>query len=217
MNLKQIVLPLLTFSTLNAFTTDTTQMRIAVFSTLATYTFVYMQDQNELMIPLKYRLKNTQITLIKGKEMGQEDRALNNTQFSLVLPWKHNLYSNNNFILTGNTEFGVNRYSSDLTTSLNSVGYIYSIIPMFTYTFNNLKILQMLPYLKIGIGFALLDNTMVENREKSTQFQFNDNIGIGLTYKSYSFGYRFTHISNLGLKMPNPGLDFHQIEFNYSF
>jgi uncharacterized protein (DUF1499 family) len=70
----------------------------------------------------------------------------------------------------------------------------------------------------LGIGGYLVvmkkkANSMgiVENRVKSTYFQFSDNIEFGLENKKYSVGIRFTHLSNLGIKKPNPSVDFYQL------
>ena len=121
------------------------------------------------------------------------------------------------FNLTGHTEFNIYRWYSTDEVSLNPDGFIYSITPVFTYTFNTINILDHTPYLETGIGFAFMDSTQVENREKSTHFQFTDSIGLGFTSKSYKLGYRFTHVSNLGIEKPNPSIDLHQILISYKF
>jgi len=72
-------------------------------------------------------------------------------------------------------------------------------------------------YLETGIGFAFMDSTKIEDREKSTHFQFTDSIGLGFKSKLYQVGYRFTHISNLDIATPNPSIDLHQIQISYKF
>jgi len=62
-----------------------------------------------------------------------------------------------------------------------------------------------------------LDSGSSGARHKSTQFQFADSIGFGLEWHHFQCGYRFTHISNLDIKTPNPSLDFHQLSFGYLF
>jgi hypothetical protein len=54
----------------------------------------------------------------------------------------------------------------------------------------------------------------------STAFQFGSHIGLGYRFgakRSYEIGYRFQHISNAGIKKPNPGINFHQVRVQYHF
>jgi len=69
----------------------------------------------------------------------------------------------------------------------------------------------------MGIGVAMMDESIVENRDKSSLFQFTDSIGFGVMKREWSLGYRFTHISNLNIKSPNPSIDLHQIMVSYRF
>ncbi|TET86792.1 MAG: acyloxyacyl hydrolase [Sulfurovum sp.] len=121
------------------------------------------------------------------------------------------------FTLTGHTEFNINRWHSTNKSSQNRDGFIYSITPVFTYTFKNVDVLNHNLYLETGIGFAFMDSTKIEDREKSTHFQFTDSIGLGFKSKLYQVGYRFTHISNLDIATPNPSIDLHQIQISYKF
>jgi hypothetical protein len=53
-----------------------------------------------------------------------------------------------------------------------------------------------------------------------TAFQFADMAGVGMQFGShqqYQAGYRFQHISNGGIKEPNPGINFHQLYLQYNF
>jgi lipid A 3-O-deacylase len=88
---------------------------------------------------------------------------------------------------------------------------------MFKYEFLKYKIFKFIPSIGVGVGVAMLDSIVVENRVKSTYFQFSDNIEFGLENKKYSVGIRFTHLSNLGIKKPNPSVDFYQLSLGYRF
>ena len=37
------------------------------------------------------------------------------------------------------------------------------------------------------------------------------------SHQQYEAGYRFQHISNGGIKEPNPGINFHQLYLQYNF
>lgn len=214
--LKKILLLLFTFTSLtHAVSNEVLEMRIAVFSTISSYMFLYKQNKNQLKLPFSYKTDSMQFGFFFGKEIGCKDRKLHNMQISLILPWKHKVYKKNNLLILGATEISISKYLTTLQNAYHPKGYIYSIVPMFQY--NHLVTQYFKTYFKVGIGIAFIDKTIVENREKSTHFQFDDNIGFGISYNAYSLGYKFTHISNLGIKKPNPGLDFHQLELQFRF
>ena len=68
-----------------------------------------------------------------------------------------------------------------------------------------------------GVGVHGLETTQVRNDNKSTQFQFGDQMGIGWENDQFRIGYRYLHISNANIKLPNPATDFHNIEIGYRF
>lgn len=76
------------------------------------------------------------------------------------------------------------------------------------------------PYVEAAIGFHLLSHSSIGDKRMSTKFQFGDHIGAGYRFGAkghYDLGYRFQHLSNAGIKRPNPGINFHQIRLQYNF
>ena len=65
--------------------------------------------------------------------------------------------------------------------------------------------------LMFGIGVSFLSETNIGRRAKSTELQFSDEIGIGLSDRSERFrvGYSYRHVSNADIKTPNNNVDFH--------
>ena len=72
-----------------------------------------------------------------------------------------------------------------------------------------------------SIGVRLLSHTRVApDRSLSTAFQFSDMIGMGLQWGREgrsTLGLRYQHISNLGIKRPNPGMDFALLYYTLRF
>ncbi|EJO58745.1 lipid A 3-O-deacylase domain protein [Burkholderia multivorans ATCC BAA-247] len=72
-----------------------------------------------------------------------------------------------------------------------------------------------------GAGVRLLTHpTISDNFSMSTAFQFADVVGVGAQFgerQQYQVGYRFQHVSNAGIKEPNPGVNFHQFYVQYNF
>ena len=54
----------------------------------------------------------------------------------------------------------------------------------------------------------------------STAFQFADMLGVGMQFgreARSTLGLRVQHLSNLGIKKPNPGIEFLQLYYSYRF
>jgi lipid A 3-O-deacylase len=77
------------------------------------------------------------------------------------------------------------------------------------------------PYFEAGVGVRMLSHVdETPNRSFSSSFQFADMVGIGAQFgehQNFAIGLRFQHLSNAGLKHPNPGINFSQIYCQYNF
>ena len=80
---------------------------------------------------------------------------------------------------------------------------------------------QALLFVEGSIGVRLLSHTRVApERSLSTAFQFSDMLGVGVQWGAQgrsTLGLRYQHVSNLGIKRPNPGLDFGQLYYTHRF
>lgn len=76
-------------------------------------------------------------------------------------------------------------------------------------------------YLDIGFGIHLLSNTRIgDERNFGSSFQFGEFLGLGVEFgerRRYSLAARVQHVSNGGIKRPNPGVTFAQILMTYRF
>lgn len=72
-----------------------------------------------------------------------------------------------------------------------------------------------------SIGVRLLSHTRVSPQHPlSTAFQFADMLGLGLHWgreARSTLGLRYQHMSNLGIKRPNPGMNFVQLYYTHRF
>jgi len=71
---------------------------------------------------------------------------------------------------------------------------------------------KLYPYIEVGTGPYYMT---LKTHEQSTQFNFDDQGGGGLTYffrddTAINIGYRFRHVSNAGIKSPNGGIQCHE-------
>ena len=71
-------------------------------------------------------------------------------------------------------------------------------------------------YFDVGVGFHVLSETRISSQiEFSTKFQFGDHLGIGYRFDRYDVSMRLQHLSNAGIRNPNPGVNFLQVRFQY--
>ena len=77
------------------------------------------------------------------------------------------------------------------------------------------------PYFEAGSGIRLLTSPTISRRYNlGSAFQFADMVGVGAQFgnhQQYQAGYRFQHVSNGGIKEPNPGINFSQLYLQYNF
>ncbi len=77
------------------------------------------------------------------------------------------------------------------------------------------------PYFEIGIGLHMLSSLHITPyRTFSSHLQLGDHIGGGLRFGyegRFDIGLRLQHLSNAGLREPNPGINFLQLRLGYHF
>ena len=72
------------------------------------------------------------------------------------------------------------------------------------------------PYLEGGVGAHVLSDLDVgTGHDLSTRFQFGDHLGVGMRFGNYDLGLRLQHLSNGGIRNPNPGINFVELRLQY--
>ena len=93
------------------------------------------------------------------------------------------------------------------TGTVHDVG----LTPVFRHA-----IAQRGAYFDAGIGAHVLSDSHVSSELGfSTRFQFGDHLGIGYRFKRYDLAVRFQHLSNAGMRNPNPGINFLLLRVQY--
>lgn len=142
------------------------------------------------------------------------DNTIDHFRIALGADWKETFYQSGNFEIGGRWEVNANYWHSTRNNPDNQEGYMFGITPVFqfSYGFSGMDV-----YLETGAGPQFLNDPTIENEFKSTQFQFGDIFGLGVKTKRVEVGYRYLHVSNAGIEMPNPGTDFHNLHVGYRF
>ncbi len=142
------------------------------------------------------------------------DHSIQLSQTQISRPFKNTLYQGNQWNLTAHWEFDAGYWHSTQRNPKNADGYFIGITPVFNYTWRRTSIQ---PYLEFGAGAKYLNNITIENTYKSTQFQFGDIFGFGIGNAHFQIGYRYLHISNANIELPNPGTNFQTVHIQYLF
>lgn len=142
------------------------------------------------------------------------DNTISFQRLSLGADWQTPLYQNGNYQLTGRMELNAGSWRSSLKTPLNKRGYVLGINPVFQSRYH---LGHLNPYFELGGGPNWLSDVTIENEFKSTQFQFGSIFGFGVQTTDFEIGYRYLHISNAGIELPNPGTDFHNLHLGITF
>ncbi|MBC7681219.1 MAG: acyloxyacyl hydrolase [Ferruginibacter sp.] len=91
------------------------------------------------------------------------------------------------------------------------------LVPMFRYRFDAG---QSPWFVEAGVGISYLSDTyQTANKSFSTQWNFSDHIGVGRSFgaeRRQELGAYVKHISNAGVRRPNPGETFLQLRYGYA-
>ena len=85
----------------------------------------------------------------------------------------------------------------------------FSLVPTLRVSAREYGTLQ--PFIEAGIGAHLLSTTRIDNRQLSTAFQFGEQLALGVRVAGrvpLAISLRGEHVSNGGIKHPNPGVNF---------
>jgi lipid A 3-O-deacylase len=128
--------------------------------------------------------------------------------------WKRTSYSGE---WTGMTEAFISHWSGrgvDGRETFTQIG----LVPVVRYRFDHGKSAW---FADAGIGVSLMDRVYVtKDKQFSTRFNFVDVIGVGRSFgtdRDQEISLRVSHVSNAGIKKPNPGENFVQLRYAAHF
>lgn len=140
----------------------------------------------------------------------------NNVTAGITWPsgWRH---TSSGGEWTAFTELFVSEWSTKLGDhhrSLTQVG----IVPVIRYRFDQGRSDW---FAEGGIGLTYFDGLYQRGDERfSTRFNFQDTVGVGRNFgerREHEVSLRFSHVSNAGIKEPNPGENFVQLRYAHRF
>ena len=184
---------------------------IANAGTVAAYTVAVLLGDRPLEEALRPEIEQWGVGLQFAREHGHSD-TLDLYQLTTSGYWRSPLVEREAWRMTGAWQFNASVWKADGNFSNDRI-YNVGITPFLRFEPNQ-RIGGTIPYVEFGVGFQLMSETRIAEREKSTLFQFGGNYGVGFAFGSaneFRFGYRYFHVSNGGIKKPNPGVDFYGV------
>ncbi len=77
------------------------------------------------------------------------------------------------------------------------------------------------PYWDVALGVHMLSRSKLDDRHNlGSTVQIAPLVGVGVTFgekSQYDLGYRFQHLTNLGIEAPDDGLSQHQLRLTYLY
>lgn len=76
------------------------------------------------------------------------------------------------------------------------------------------------PFIEAGLGLHWLSQSELDELQLSSHYHFASQFGIGFAFgekRDIDFSWHIQHLSNAGLKEPNPGINFSILKIGYRF
>ncbi len=164
---------------------------------------------NSLTQVARSGLAKQQISLIGGVDA---DGDMNSARLAYRVEPKQIFWKTKDFALSANLEMSIGQWQAERKYANRSITDI-GLTPVF-----KIKTQEQSPwYAEVGVGVHLLSEVKIKDSTKSTQFQFGDQFGLGWENQQFRIGYKYMHVSNANIEIPNPSTDFHFVELGYRF
>jgi hypothetical protein len=185
---------------------------IAVYSVVAATATAAITGSlygNSLTDVARSGISKQQISLAAG---GDAEGDMDSVRFNYRLDPKKTFWKTKDFALSSSLELSLGQWQAARQFRDRSITDI-GLTPIF-----KIKSQESSPwYAEVGVGIHFLNQVKIKNYTKSTQFQFGDQLGLGWENQNLRVGYKYMHISNANIEIPNPSTDFHFIELGYRF
>lgn len=134
--------------------------------------------------------------------------------------WQRTWFNGGAWYVGGYWDAELAYIQSDSGDTDNGELFDVSLTPVFRMQRDATLSSGVSPFAEAGIGAHLLSETRLGDRAFSTALQLGPVLSLGLGFGAngqYELSYRFQRITNLGIKLPNDGMDLHLLRFGYNF
>lgn len=113
--------------------------------------------------------------------------------------------------MSGYYEASLNYWQKDRE---NIFGIAYS--PVFVYYFGT-PLDNINFYIEAGVGLSFISDTTIGCHNMTSNFHFEDRIGLGIATECCDLNFRYMHYSNASIQEPNDGIDIVIFTLSYPF
>ncbi|TCJ12284.1 acyloxyacyl hydrolase [Parasulfuritortus cantonensis] len=135
----------------------------------------------------------------------------------MIRQWNDQWFNEGHWHMTGYWEGTLGYLNSDGHNGKSAADA--SFAPVFRLRPNAMGGAQ--PYWDLALSLHLLSTRKLDDRhDLGSALQVAPLVGLGVTFggkSQYDLGYRFQHLTNLGLKEPDDGLNLHQVRLTYLY
>lgn len=186
-------------------------------------------NKNKLLLLLMLSLMAARAHALDGvyAEYGRGDASIISSpaqakigRIGAIWNWNRSWLNDGAWHVTGYWDVSIAQWHGEKPGDNNQTVTDIGIMPVFRYAPKDTT--GIAPYLEGGIlGLHLISPTyLYSNRRFSTAFQFGHIIGFGISLgaqRQFEIGYRYQHVSNADIKLPNNGMDFDILHVAYRF
>ncbi len=133
--------------------------------------------------------------------------------------WTEKWFTDHSWVLGGYWDASLGEWHAHNPAGGNHDVVDFGITPVWRVTERERS--PIAPYAELAVGAHYIsEHAIYTGRNMSTHFQFGDHVGLGVSLgeqHAWDLGVRLQHLSNAGLKNPNPGINFYQVRAGYHF
>lgn len=147
-----------------------------------------------------------------------DDEDIDRYGLAIQWEWENRWFAAGDWYLGGFWELGLSHWDGNRGRTGNDNLTEVGITPVFRLQRHGPTAGGLLPFFEFGIGAHLLSDLSIDDKRFGTAFNFGDHVGLGARFGPrgrYELLYRFQHLSNGGIKDPNPGINFHVVQLKY--
>ncbi len=140
-------------------------------------------------------------------------------RFTLTRDWQAPILTGERWAISPYWDLALGHWNPHNPAGGNHAVTDVGVTPVFRVTERERSAIA--PYAELAVGLHYIsDHRIYTGRDMSTHFQFGDHAGVGVSFgekQAFDLGLRLQHLSNAGLKNPNPGINFYQVRAAYHF
>ena len=153
-------------------------------------------------------------------DLGAGDESATQIGGSVKWNWDSRWFTEGDWYVGGYWEAGIAHWDGDSGKHRNDNITLIGVTPVFRLTRHNKLDNGMKPFFEGAIGFHLMSDDKIGDKDLGGNFTFGDHISGGAQFGDrlqHELSLRLQHFSNAGIYSDNQGMNFATIRYGYNF